>query len=298
MAFQNYQYPGVSGRFAGGITNPSQNRMLSSGAGLMKPNAGALRPTGRMAPVVGPRAPFDAATPKNYGRGLWGGPQGPQSITKDLSGGGVHSSMGLKDWAKPDFYDFQAGPERPTMAGAGYVGGRFTGADYTDYNPELWTDQPDVDTRAIVDASRHFYEDDMAQRMGEASRRFGASGAIRSSGHREGLEDAERKMFSDINALGMKYDYDAAQQDASRSLSAFSDYEARRAQEAARATGFSQSEAARRTGYDTGEAGRRTNFNVGQQDRTNQFNWQDYGADLSERERRQMYDMLKMKYGG
>lgn len=327
-----YAYPGVDGRFSPGISNPSQNVMLRSGTGLRKP-LGQTKPT---KPISVPLGDPQQASIGGWGKQApnpdqfwaWGGssPEVPGYVGgPEIPGytGGAGSKGGAQ----------YAGAEyvRPTAGPADFVGADYTGANYTAYDPRSWSDQPNVNTREVVAAFKPQLEEEMAQNMGEASRRFGASGAIRSSGHRRGLESAERKMFGDLNALEMKYGYDASQQDANRSLQAFSDFERRRAAEAGRRTGFDQSEAARRTGFDVGQAGaenaynqyaygadvgeaaretgfnqneaaRETGFNLGQQGAENQFNQWAYGAgagaaDKQNAYNRWLYEQMKQKFG-
>jgi hypothetical protein len=106
-------------------------------------------------------------------------------------------------------------------------GGRPEIPEYTGYAGSKWT-APDtgipeagVDTRAVVDASRHFLDEKMATEGGEAAARLGklgilSSGGGRGSGYAGTLAESERARDRDLAGLYYQYDYDAAQQDANR----------------------------------------------------------------------------------
>jgi len=309
-----------SGSLGGGVGNPSQNKLLRNGAGLTGGGGVRRLPGGITPPRYKPTQP----TEQSDARGIpitpggstthgapWAGAYrgGMLPQTKGSWGGGVPAGGGggggfappsgpaapgpaAPSWAAD--LEYQAGPDIPDFVGGPAIPGQAAAANYTAYDPTLWNDDKSHDTEALIAAARPALDERMANEMGAASRRFGASGAIRSSGHRRGLEGAERKMFNDLNAMDLRYRYDAGQQDANRSLSAFGDYEGRRA-----------GEAARRTGFDVGQQDRTDAYNkfaygagVGQQDRQNENNRFGYGAGMTEAQRRQAFDELKARFGG
>jgi len=333
-------YVGVSGQFDGGLTNPSRQpggRFSYLGFGQQKPAGTKPLATG---PAAGggvgaagvsgttlPTQSTDEYWPWEMPRpgGLWTNPTAGKADARKAGDPEFKYGPNARPWAYVNYAGDRQGPadEGPKVAdyvsapgmpgytpGGGDAASAAAGA-YQSYDPTLWN-EPDigipeagVNTREIVNALKPQLEEEMAAGMGNAARRFGALGQLQGTGYADTLGNVERKMFSDLNALNYKYDYDAAQADANRKSTA-------REGTLGRAYGaWGQTE-----GMRAGEANRRTGYNVGQQDREDEmsrfnasradteadrkgaFDWKKYSAGLSEAERQQMYDQLKLQFGG
>jgi hypothetical protein len=185
----------------------------------------------------------------------------------------------------------------------GFKGADYVGADYVGYNPTAWQEPevgiPDagVDTRKVVESTKHFLDEEMAGGMAETARRFGALGGLRSSGYMGSLGNLERKRDLDLASAYYKTDYDAAQMDANRRSAARENMLQRAYGGWGTLEGLRSGEAARRTGFNQSEAGRETGFNQNEASREGSYDWNRYGAELSEAQRKQIYEQLLAEYG-
>lgn len=271
---------------------------------------GTPRPaTGRVSPVA-PNLPGQS-TDEYW---PWQLPQGnPTSGQAGVDHGFItpgSKARGQED-AGPGVADYVGAPEMPGFTPGGGDAAAAAAGRYVAYNPTLWN-EPDigipeagVNTREIVNALKPQLEEEMAAGMGNAARRFGSLGQLKGTGYADTLGNVERKMFSDLNALNYKYDYDAAQADANRKSAAREGTLGRAYGAWGQTEGMRAGEANRRTGYNVGQQDRAdemSRFNAGRADneaaRKGAFDWKKYSAGLSEAERQQMYDQLKLQFGG
>ena len=288
MAYQRLG-GGYAGRFGEGMRNPRYGINAQPPA----PNSTQptpQRPSGRATPqgkpfdpnyrgeewqnymVPGSKPPGDPGYTRNYGTANPNaqGSQGRHYGRKAPSNAGF--------WAKINRQRNEGlsggRPEIPEFAG--YEGSKWTA-------PDIGIPEAGVDTRAVVDATRHFLDEKMATEGGEAAARLGKLGVL-SSGGGQGmgyagtLGESERARDRDLAALYYKYDYDAAQQDANR-------------RSAAREGGLNRSLSAHEGFEGRGFAGNR--------DRQDYDRWR-YGAELTaadEEERRANREMLMATYG-
>lgn len=119
------------------------------------------------------------------------------------------------------------GPNDDRPDAPGYVGSNFTPWNGQDIQaPDAWQ-APDVgipeagvNTEDIVNARRHYLDENMAGNMADAARLAGSSGIMQSSDYVNSLGQAQRSRDKDLADLYYKYDYDAAQQDANRKAAA------------------------------------------------------------------------------
>jgi hypothetical protein len=187
-------------------------------------------------------------------------------------------------------------------------------AEYLGFTPKSWKEpnvaipEAGVDTRKVVDSTRHYLDENMQKSFADAARRMGALGGLVSTGYAGKIGEAERARDRDLAGLYYKYDYDAAQQDASRKAAARENMLQRAfggwgkeqdllAGEAARHTGFNVGQQDRADAYnrskygaESSEAARRTAYNVGQQDRADAISGRNYGYDAAEAARKTAFD--------
>ena len=322
-------YIGVSNRFDGGLTNPS--RQIGGGnPALMgafvgkdpRQMPGGTKPT---SPVSAPISGVSSAMPQTstaQGNEYWAWPTGgggtqpaPAPAQKPtVYGPGADPSRGVVFSGEQKQNDpigpYIDAPPIPTAAAPGkYVGSAPAGA-YVGYNPTAYQEEeidiPEagVDTRKVVESTRHFLDEEMAGGMADAARRFGMLGGLKSSGYAGTLGEKQRARDRDLAGMYYKYDYDAAQQDASRKSAAREGRLQRGYGAWGTLEGLKFNESGRHTDYNVkqqeianSEAGRETGHNVGQQDRENALNLSLYGLGASEAERRQAYEQLKKLYG-
>lgn len=327
-------YVGTGGQFDPGLTNPSrQPGRLGITPGMANPG---MKPLGTKpmpipgVPVTNPQQPIippGVLPPTNSQgqtaedqRGTWNDkwpwpttPTTPTSpINPNATNGVTPGSKGVPQKQQgPGVAPLVPGPPIPT---GGQTAGPISGApagQYYGYTPDKWKpsdiDIPEagVDTRAIVNALKPRLEEEMAAGMGNAARRMGALGGLKSSGYATTLGNSERKMFSDLNALNYQYDYDAAQQDANRRSTARENTLDRELSGYGTYGGLMSDEASRHTGYGVDQqqiANDISKTNADLQNQGVQINnkqdWDEYMAGLSEAERKQMYDQMMLDYGG
>ena len=302
-------YVGVGGQFDGGLTNPSRKpggRFSYLGFGQPKPGeTPPLRPSGRVSPASG--GPQGSMGQDQYWP--WQMPAAQPQAPVD------HGFIAPGSKAKPQKTNtvapFIPAPEFPGQAPNPNPIVGAPAAEYMKYNPSYWK-EPDiaipeagVDTRAIVDSTKHFLDEEMAGGMGDAARRFGALGGLRGTGYEETLGNVQRKRDADLAAEYYKWDYNAAQSDADRKS---------RAREGTLGRAYSGWDAEQ--GRIFGDLANNNDFNLKQQQiandiakanqgneqfiasETNNYGLDKYGAGLSEAERKQMYDQLKLQFGG
>lgn len=313
-------YIGQSGQFDGGLTNPARQKpsfnplMVNSKPTGTKPLPITPNPTGS-SPGATPTAngtPAPAQSTDQYwpwptsGTGsTTGSPINPNPTNgvQPGSNGPIHTN-------KPGIGPAPADVPFPDMVqGAADITGN--PSSYIGYNPNYWKPEdiaiPEagVDTRAIVESTRHFLDEEMAGGMGDAARRLGALGGLKSSGYAGTLGNIQRKRDLDLAAEYYKWDYDAAQQDANRKSTA-------RENTLNRSLESWNSEQQRIFG----DIANHNDFNVKQQqialdiaksnqDSQNQkataqnnYNLDKYAADLTAAEKKELYDYLKEQYGG
>jgi len=162
-------------------------------------------------------------------------------------------------------------PEIPEYAG--YAGSKWEAPDMGG------APQAGVDTRAVVDATRHFLDEKMATEGGEAAAALGklgilSSGGGRGSGYAGTLGESERARDRDLAGLYYQYDYDAAQQDANRASTA---------REGDLNRSLSAHEGQEGRGY------------AGSRDRQEYDRWR-YGADISAADQEKI-DLMMSRYG-
>jgi len=308
-------YIGTGGQFDSGLTNPSRGRFgfLNNQAQLNQQGTKPLpitqgltqspKPASGVSGTTLPAQPTDQYWP-------WQLPatQGPQSLHNS---GISWNDTNEKITQKPAYPEYIPPPEFPDMAKNPNPIVGATPAEYMKYNPNYWK-EPDiaipeagVDTRAIVDSTKHFLDEEMAGGMGDAARRFGALGGLRSTGYEDTLGDVQRKRDLDLASEYYKWDYNAAQADADRKS---------RAREGTLGRAYSGWDAEQNRIFN--DLASNNDFNLKQQQianeiaKANQGNEQfiaseendyglkKYGAGLSEAERKQMYNLLKMQFGG
>lgn len=112
-------------------------------------------------------------------------------------------------------------PEQPDLPEFVAWGG---GSGYTAPDewvaPEMAIPEAGVNIRDIVESRRHMLDEEMGGQMADAARRMGGSGMLMSSDYVDRLGAAERARDRDLAALYYDYDYNAAQQDATRKAAA------------------------------------------------------------------------------
>lgn len=321
-------YIGTGGQFDAGLTNPS--RRIPNLGWAMGAGAGGGKPAGTKPMPITPPITGGGGVPSPGGVNTaapsvpaqstdqywpWPTTPGVPAPATGVNPGNNGIPMGsgglIHDPNKPELAPYG---EAPPIPGGGQTAGPITGAapgGYVGYNPTLW-EEPDiaipeagVNTRDVVESTRHFLDEEMAGGMADAARRFGALGGLKGTGYAATLGEKQRKRDLDLASKYYEYDYNAAQADANRKSAA-------REGTLGRAYGaWGQTE-----GLRAGEADRRTGYNVGQQDRAdaiskinadlqnqgvginNQQDWNEYFAGLSEAERKQLYDQMLLDYGG
>lgn len=294
MAYQRYGGgygggAGTGGRFGPGVGNPS-----------MRPNS--VKPTDHLQP--GGRRGGDRVKPwepnplAEVNRLAWEGQskppsglspewkkfqaakkagyfhnpnaQGSQGRHRGRKQGGSQGFWANINRQRNERLEGGAGPEIPEYKG--YAGTMWQEPDQDPIDPR-------VDTRAIVDATRHTIDERMAREGGEAAAALGRLGVL-SSGGGQGmgyagtLGESERARDRDLAGMYYQYDYDAAQQDANRAASA---REGRMGRSLAAHEGY---------------AGREYGSTMGEND----YNRWNYGAQLDAEDRRKMEEMMMM-YG-
>ena len=282
--------PNTKGRFGQGINNPqtsnlTRNLTISPDVlAQMSPTSPLLQNNRINAPP--PRATAGPSPPTNIPQATWGGGGGQQAgdtpLRRSISEG------------RGDFRDYTEGPEIPDYVGPGGGMPEYVGANYTSFDPTRWQDDArHVAVRDVVDASRHYLDEEMMGNMAEASRRFGGSGAIRSSGHLGALTDAERKRDRDLGEMYHRYAFQAGEGDANRGLQAWQAHQDAMAREAARRTGFDVGQAAGQTAHNVTLAG------LERQDAAseNAYNRFAYGAGMDETRRRAQYEQDEWMWG-
>ena len=289
MAYQRYS-PGAGGRFPRGIDNPA--RRPPSVQPFPQPSPNPRRPTGRAAP--GER--WDLRDP---GRGERERLQGIYDSQSRPPGGPVRRGGDSDNKnAVGAFYgrNVRSGGKNPSTAGFwARINAERNAAregdttpeipDYKGYAGTMWQEpdqdpiDPRVDTRAIVDATRHTIDERMAREGGEAAAALGrlgvlSSGGGRGMGYAGTLGESERARDRDLAGMYYQYDYDAAQQDANRAAQA------------------REGRAGRSLQAHEGYAGR----GYGSTRDENDYNRWKYGAQLDVEERKKMEEMMMM-YG-
>ena len=319
-------YAGVSGRFGMGLQNPQGNRLTapaSRGPRVLPMQPGQqtapLQPTGRATPgatqpVASPQmGQYDYAVPKPSGTVVGrGGAFDYLPVGGPVNANAAYLGGPQQQGPKPIGLDEPGIPGSANLATAStadFVGGQYTGYDPTKWEqPEIDIPDAGVDTRKVVDSTKHFLDEEMAGGMAETARRFGALGGLRSSGYMGSLGNLERKRDLDLASAYYKYDYDAAQSDANRRSAArentlnrafqgWGKYEDLLSGEASRKTNFSQTESDRATRNDQFNAGNETNVSISNAGALNNFDWNRYGAELSAAQRQQIYQQLLEEYG-